>query len=254
MKGGVKLIADEGCKGCYLSWSQMKRNQAISFVANKRLVIMCNKQRCSGLSLLKWHGCYTFPTLVLQGCVLHWVANPCFPAFMCFLLKGKKWDEKGTWSLVLSFFTQSCREIYFFSPNTFSIFRSLSFVPKWKATYSGMLPSRLMSCELRVPAVKWWIRVACCCGHIPVERETTAPLASLVTIPYLILLQCTSEASYDLSQPSFVRAVGFTMAQDNPSCTTTLSPQPWACLTTPGSWEVTLWWPCETGWPARWVA
>lgn len=137
----------------------------------------------------------------------------------------------------------------FLFPNMFSLFRSLSFLPKWKATYSSMLAPRPMSCELRVPAVKWWIGDACCYGHIPVEGETTAPLASLVIIPYLTLLQHTSEASYDLPQLSFVRAAGFTVAQDNLSWTMTLSPQLWACLTTTGSWEVIM-----SGLPAHWVA
>lgn len=117
----------------------------------------------------------------------------------------------------------------------FSILRSSSFLTKCKATYSRMLALRLMSCELRMPAVKWWIRNACCHGHIPVGMETTAPLASLLIIPYPALLQHGSEASYDLQQLSFIRAVGFAMAQDNLSWTMTFS-QLWACLTTTDSW------------------
>lgn len=91
MKGGGKPIADEACQGCCLSWSQIKWNWAIFFVANKQLAIMCNKQWCSGPSLPKWHGCCTFPAFGVQGCLSHWVPNPCSPGFfMCFLLKGKK--------------------------------------------------------------------------------------------------------------------------------------------------------------------
>lgn len=34
-----------------------------------------------------------------------------------------------------------------------------------------------------VPARKRWLGNSCCCGHIPAERDTTAPVASWVIIP-----------------------------------------------------------------------
>lgn len=174
MKGGGKLIADEACQGCCLSWSQIKWNWAIFFCSkqaacyNVQQTVMFRAFPAQ-VTWLLYSSCFwstrlslTLSTKSLLSRILH-----------VFSSERDKIGGKGlgSWSWASLHYPV---EIFLF-PSISSVFMSPSFLLKCKASSSRMLAPRLMSCKLRVPPVKWWLGGACCYGHIQGRRRLQHP-------------------------------------------------------------------------------